>query len=699
MSNNLTKDFIDHLIDNIALSAVIEKKVQLKQKGSEFQGLCPFHNEKTPSFTVNNQKNFYYCFGCGAKGNAINFIIETERLPFVEAVEYLASAFAIKIPQKTRTSTENQDNKIVARQVELAQYACKFFANQLWEYSGENALKYLENRGFTKEFIKNYSLGFAPNQYRALTNYLEYQGFSKEEMTNSGLISNRVASGNSKDEQCDKFRNRIIFPIINTKKQVIAFGGRSITGEMPKYLNSAENIIFKKRQTLYNLPIAQPALKENDYLLAVEGYIDSLTLNFYGINNNVACLGTAITTDHLTALFRYSNNIVFCLDGDFAGIKAAERIIDNLLEIITPSKQASFIFLPNGLDPDDFLRKFGKTAFLHLVTQQISLSQACWHFAVNKFIDPNLKLQSFVTAEIKAQIEQDLLTKIEKIKSKQLKKHFYDFFRKQLFYLGNFKPANNPKERTANNSFSQKNLQQSNQLQSLTAILPQYQEIIASIDSKNFGENLNKEQQKRLTQSLKILTDLIILTLKFPQLIDEDHEYFSYDNLSLSNDIVASIFEQSLEVIIQHNQRGLATDSPELIARIDEIFIEHKQDKIGKYIYGILPLLSSDNIELVSKKFYLLILQDSLLKMEEEFSLLIHKQTTMHSILQNQADSIGNINSLPNKQKTQNSDEDQISLQTQELLRCRQEISLQIQHMQQQIDLVELESELLPNNT
>lgn len=418
------KDFPDKLRSSILVSEVVGKKVKLKSNGKEFGGLCPFHNEKTPSFTVNDQKGFYHCFGCAAHGDIITFVMHNEGLDFKDAVVKLADDFSIAIPQVNfNQEKENQ----IERDFLILEKICTFFEKNLISQNSQTALSYLRNRRIDNQIIKKFRLGFAPNSYDELVNFLKNEGFSEEEITASGVIGK-----NEKSNLYAKFRNRIIFPITNKKGKVIAFGGRTIADDLPKYLNSSETNLFKKNQTLYNYFFARKAIFDKGYAVMVEGYMDTISLSANGLQNVVAGLGTALGAEHLKELFVITDKIVICLDGDLAGIKAAKRVSEIALPLITAKKNIAFAFLPNQLDPDDFIKEFGANELEKQFLEAKSLSESLFDFALMELnVDKNK-----INAETKAKIESSLISKSELIKDITVKKHFILFFKDVLFHLG-----------------------------------------------------------------------------------------------------------------------------------------------------------------------------------------------------------------------------------------------------------------------
>jgi DNA primase len=419
------KDFPEKLRSSILVSEVVGKRVKLKQRGPEFSGLCPFHNEKSPSFTVNDAKGFYHCFGCAAHGDVIGFVMNSEGLEFRDAVVKLADEFGIAIPKvKFDETKENQ----LERDYLILEKATQFFEKNLHQSSSFEARNYLVKRNLNTASAKKFRLGFAPDSYEALSEFLSKEGFGEVEILRSGIVGK-----NDRGKIYDKMRNRIIFPISDKKNRIIAFGGRTIGDDMPKYLNSAETDIFKKNQTLYNFASARKPIFDKGYVVVVEGYMDVIALATNGIGNVVAGLGTALGIEHLKSLFLTTDKVVICLDGDAAGIRAAKRFSEIALPLINAKKSIFFTFLPQAMDPDDFIKKFGARDLESLFDSAIPLSESLLEFAMSDLrIDRNKK----ISAENKAKLEANLNAKIALIQDPASKKYFSIFVKDSLFLLG-----------------------------------------------------------------------------------------------------------------------------------------------------------------------------------------------------------------------------------------------------------------------
>ncbi len=368
MSGRIPTSFIDELLVRVDIVDVIDSRVQLKKTGREYQACCPFHNEKTPSFTVSPDKQFYHCFGCGAHGSALGFLMEYEHLDFVEAVEELASGAGMEVPREKGQVFSGQSHHDL---YDVMEKATQFYRQQLKQHEqASRATEYLKGRGLTGEVAAVFELGFAPPGWNNLGVCLLAQGVSEAQLVQAGLIVKKDSGG-----YYDRFRERIMFPIRDRRGRVVAFGGRQLgSDDGPKYLNSAETAIFHKGRELYGLFQARKAERKLERLLVVEGYMDVVALAQFGVRNAVATLGTATTHDHLERLFRVVPQIVFCFDGDRAGRQAAWRAMENALPILSEGRQILFMFLPDGEDPDTLVRKEGKDGFEVRVTDATSFS-------------------------------------------------------------------------------------------------------------------------------------------------------------------------------------------------------------------------------------------------------------------------------------------------------------------------------------
>lgn len=360
----IPQSFIQDLLNRVDIVDVVERHVQLKKAGANYVACCPFHNEKSPSFTVSPAKQFYHCFGCGAHGTAIGFVMEHVGLGFVEAVEELARGVGLEVPRE-RAAVGEYAQKPSADLYEVMQIAMRFYREQLKQ--SPRAIDYLKGRGLSGEIAARFGVGYAPEGWQNLG--AVFPSYQSETLTEAGLVI-----ANDEGKRYDRFRDRIMFPIANVRGQIIGFGGRVLDKGEPKYLNSPETPLFEKGRELYGLFQAQKAIRATQQVLVVEGYMDVVALAQHGVDYAVATLGTATTPYHVQKLLRTVEHIVFSFDGDKAGQKAAWRALENALPHLQDGKRISFLFLPEEHDPDSYIRAFGREAFERCVTEAMPLS-------------------------------------------------------------------------------------------------------------------------------------------------------------------------------------------------------------------------------------------------------------------------------------------------------------------------------------
>jgi DNA primase len=370
----IPQSFITDLLNRVDIVDVVGRYVQLKKGGANYMGLCPFHSEKSPSFTVSPTKQFYHCFGCGAHGTSIGFLIEYSGMGFVDAVKDLAQNVGMvvpeaddKIPPLQRAAQQAQSQSMS----EALSQACDYYRAQL--KTAANAITYLKNRGLTGEVAARFGMGYAPSGWDNLrTVFSDYEALA---LVESGLVIDKVDEDGSNKKRYDRFRERIMFPIRNTKGQVIGFGGRVLDNGEPKYLNSPETPLFQKGLELYGLFEARQAIRDAGYVLVTEGYMDVVALAQLGFPQAVATLGTACTSTHVQKLLRQTDNVIFSFDGDKAGRRAARRALEACLPQVSDNKTIQFLFLPEKHDPDSFVREFGADAFAQEINDAMPLSQ------------------------------------------------------------------------------------------------------------------------------------------------------------------------------------------------------------------------------------------------------------------------------------------------------------------------------------
>lgn len=362
----IPESFIQELLNRVDIVDVVDKSVPLKKAGANYSACCPFHNEKSPSFTVSPTKQFYHCFGCGAHGTAVGFLMEYQGLSFVESINELARMVGMSVPQETRDPDKPAPKVLVGLQDALQQ-AAQYYKTELKK--SDRAIEYLKSRGLSGQVAAKFQVGYAPAGWQNLQSVFPH--YENEVLNIAGLVVE-----NEQGKRYDRFRDRIMFPIHDQKGQVIGFGGRVINAEdTPKYYNSPETPLFQKGHELYGLFLARRAIRDAGRVLVVEGYMDVVALAQYGIEYAVAALGTATTPYHIAKLMRQTDEVVFCFDGDSAGLTAAWRAAMNALPALTDGLKLSFLFLPKAHDPDSYVREFGREKFEVEIKSAMPLSQ------------------------------------------------------------------------------------------------------------------------------------------------------------------------------------------------------------------------------------------------------------------------------------------------------------------------------------
>lgn len=420
MANDDLQRFIEELRARVSIVDVVGAKVKLTKKGREHQGLCPFHNEKTPSFTVNEAKGFYHCFGCGAHGDIVKFEMEANGLPFMDALQKLAHQAGLQMPRFTQKDKEqNEERKSL---YEIMEQACAYFERELRLPGGAEGLKYFtEKRGLSKEIIQKFRLGFAPSN-NGLSAHLKSLGVDDKNMNELGLLT--IPEDKTRRPH-DFFRNRVMIPITNKQGKIIAFGGRVMEKLEPKYLNSPETPIFNKRRNLYNLDKAREAAYQEKKLIICEGYMDVIALDRYGFSYAVAPLGTALTEEQIAEAWKVVPEPILCLDGDAPGVKAAMRAVDRVLPILKAGYSLKFLFLPDNQDPDEYLQAHGHDSFAALLNKTRPLIDILWQ----KYTEN----EDSSTPEKKALIEKTLLAEVAKIGDPTVRSYYAQEIRNRIY--------------------------------------------------------------------------------------------------------------------------------------------------------------------------------------------------------------------------------------------------------------------------
>ena len=418
MEGDLQK-FIEELRSRVSVADVVAERVKLTRKGREYIGLCPFHNEKTPSFTVNEAKGFYHCFGCGAHGDIIKFEMEANNLPFMDALEKLSHKAGLPMPKFSREHSAEQEKR--QSLFEIMELAAAFYEKTLYLREGVKGLDYFYRRGLDDELIKKFRLGYAPSG-NALKAYLNSKGVSEHDMVELGLIA--IPEDRARSPH-DFFRERVMIPIRDKQNRVIAFGGRIMGDGQPKYLNSPETPVFNKRKMLYNINFARDkGFAERNFIIC-EGYMDVIALDKYGFGYAAAPMGTALTEDQITEAWKIVPEPILCFDGDNAGIKAALRSVDRALPILRAGYSLKFMFLPDKMDPDEFLKAKGRDEFLKLMRQTTPLMQLLW--------DKNTRNIPAQTPEQKALIEKNIMEEVSKIQDEKVRGYYVQEMQKRIY--------------------------------------------------------------------------------------------------------------------------------------------------------------------------------------------------------------------------------------------------------------------------
>ena len=410
--------FLDELRARLRVSEIVGRRVKLTRKGREHSGLCPFHNEKTPSFTVNDEKGFYHCFGCGAHGSAIDFVMETEGLAFPEAVERLAAEAGLEVPRRNAADQAREAKRKTL--YDVMELASRWFQAQLDSVAGREAQAYVERRGLKPETVRTFRLGYAPDNGQALIAALEAREITLEQMDEVGLVARPEDGG----KPYARFRHRLMFPIADRRGRVVAFGGRALGEQRAKYLNSPETPLFHKGRMLFNQAGARQAAHERGRVVVAEGYMDVIALAEQGFPESVAPLGTALTEEQMQELWRLCPEPVLCFDGDAAGQRAAFRAAERALPGLRPGHSLRFIELPAGEDPDTLVRSQGPSAFRDLLNAARPLSDVVWRLETEG--------RAFDTPERRAGLRQALKSRLQQIGDPVVRDYYGQDFKQRL---------------------------------------------------------------------------------------------------------------------------------------------------------------------------------------------------------------------------------------------------------------------------
>ena len=483
---SLPPGFLEELRARISVTQVVGRKVSWDLKKSnqtkgDMWAPCPFHQEKTASFHVDDQKGFYYCFGCHAKGDAISFVKETENVNFIEAVEILAKEAGLQMPEQDPQAKEKSSYR--DELFKIMELSVKFYQRSLSSAKGARAREYINSRKLTSEIIGDFELGFAPNSRAELFDYLSDKNIPEQQIIDTGMCLRPDAGGAA----YDRFRDRIMYPIRDSRGRCIAFGGRAMSqNARAKYLNSPETKLFDKGRSLYNLSAARSALNKQSSLIVAEGYMDVIALSQENFKASVAPLGTAITVEQLALIWRISPSPVVALDGDRAGVNAAYRLIDLALPLIETGKTINFALMPEGYDPDDLIKERGRDAMQNLVDNAISFGDMIWKRETEGF--------SFTDPEAKAVLDKKLNQALSHVRDKQLKYYYQQHF-KDLKW----------------NKFIKKSVKKSSSFQNNTAA--------GNAVKASFIANSDKKKFISLKENV-----ILAILVKYPTLIEPNKE-------------------------------------------------------------------------------------------------------------------------------------------------------------------------------
>ena len=573
MANEDLQHFIEELRTRISVVDIVGAKVKLTKKGREYQGLCPFHNEKTPSFTVNESKGFYHCFGCGAHGDILKFEMEANGLPFLDALQKLSHMAGVPMPKLSAKDKEQEQEK--KSLYDIMEQACLFFEKNLYMPIGAEGLKYFkEKRDFHDDIIKKFRLGYAPAN-NGLMAHLKSLGIDEKDLNELGLMTIPEDKNRSKH---DFFRNRIMIPITNKQGKIIAFGGRVMEKIEPKYLNSPETPIFNKRRNLYNLDKAREVAYKEKQLIICEGYMDVIALDKYGFSYAVAPLGTALTEEQIIEAWKVTPEPILCLDGDAPGTKAAMRSVDRVLPILKAGYSLKFMFLPDNMDPDEYLKCHGAESFRALMNKTKPLIDILWQ----KYTQD----EKANTPERKALIEKTLLEEVAKIKDPTVRSYYSQEIKNRIYLA--YKQSAWSKDRANNNQAQQTQIQNTKQNvtptpQQTVHVTPPPTQPRTNTYNRTYKSNANKYnstqrqsinhnistpdalRQKAYSENDKNLRFILASQLIYPELIDDYEEQIFTDDIKDEN--LKKLYQTILDTYHEEDIAITGTDFQTLIIK------------------------------------------------------------------------------------------------------------------------------------
>lgn len=544
--------FLDRLRSHFLMSEVIGKRIPIKKHGREYHALCPFHNEKSPSFTINDEKGFYHCFGCGAHGDAVEFVKQFDRLTYPEAIELLARDAGLPMPVASREESRRIEQQKTL--YEVLEAAAQWFQAVFTTSTGAAARDYVERRGLSADTIQAFRVGYAPEDRNALHQHLSKLGFPQALQAEAGLIIQPEGGG----APYDRFRGRVMFPIRNASGKVVAFGGRLLastatTKHLPKYLNSPETPLFKKGELLFNLDQAKRPAREQNFVVVMEGYMDVVSTAQSGLGYAVATLGTAVTPEHLRLLWQLAKEPVICLDGDAAGMRAMMRAAEVALPLLQPGYSLRFATLPKGEDPDTYVQKHGKVAFERLLITSRRLSQMLW-----ETVSPRHKLD---LPEGRSALEEELKQLTDKIANQSIRQHYSSHFRRQIWTQANAMPVAKPAAGMARTGTTSKSQQVQGRSAHVEQMVLQHHsaalETLARRMLKTllmFPQLLHKSQVEEKLHRMEIRNPMLdslrntLLGALAAHYIDDTEAFNAYIHSKLPSELLTNLLNDSLNL-------------------------------------------------------------------------------------------------------------------------------------------------------
>ncbi|AFX99570.1 DNA primase [Candidatus Endolissoclinum faulkneri L2] len=634
---SLPPHFIEELRNRLTISSIISRKCKLKRNGREFIALCPFHNDNKPSLSVVDDKGFYHCFACGAHGDIFKFLMETNGIKFMEAVEQLASIAGICIPNSRSESRHHIERRKSIQSI--MDIACSWYEQQLHTNAGEAGRNYLMKRGITNETIKNFRIGWAPGYRNALQHVMKYEGVKNEILIEAGLVKHYKEKKNS-SLMVDYMRNRIVFPIIDRHCNVIAFGGRVLGDNQPKYLNSPETHLFNKAQMLYGISQARNLISKFGKIIVTEGYLDVLSLNQAGLPA-VSPLGNTLSKYQLIDLWQITAEPFICFDGDKAGYRAALRVCDRALPLLKPGQSLRFVTLPHGQDPADLIRLYGKEVLHEFLAAARGLAEFIW--------DNELFLSDLQTPESKAKFKQDIDLKINNISDKYIRCEYHNFFRKknsELFDNVDCQYHDIQKSTKELYSRSTKKYMHNHSISGKNHSLNQ--RIFNKKNHKKLLINKSFKSRKDFTvSSSEIRREQLIISIiaAHPSLLDRFGECIEYENF------IDPIHENARHAIFSfvRNYPEAAFESLKFFLKVNFT----NKIIVSKNVKKIFPFCDQNyNAEFAGKALFVLLMKNKIKKIEQKIDSLIKKNSqdinnnTLEIIMSLRATRINLINNI-----------------------------------------------------